>query len=134
MAKNQFPCESCGAVLHYQPGTQALVCSHCGHENSIAESQQKIEEIDFHALLDQSQKPQEIEQSVTVHCDGCGAEFTPAAHVHAAACAFCGSTVVSEPHTHEQLKPGSLLPFKLSESDAQTAFCRMAARFVVCSG
>lgn len=80
--------------------------------------------MDFHALLTQIAAAQETEQSTVVHCDSCGAEFTPPANVHAAACAFCGSTVVSEPQTHQQLKPGSLLPFKISAGEAQAHFAR----------
>ena len=40
-ACTSFPCEQCGAVLTYAPGTTELACAYCGHRNQIAEARSR---------------------------------------------------------------------------------------------
>jgi LSD1 subclass zinc finger protein len=66
-AEIHFPCESCGATLAFEPGTTALKCAHCGHENHIPDLDQAIQEIDFRATLEnlKERAPETNERLVT---------------------------------------------------------------------
>ena len=120
----QFPCEECGALLNFEPGTDLLLCQYCGHENPIPESDEIIEELDFRAAIAGRAGADEIEQISVVHCNSCAAEFTLDANVQSDACPFCGSDVVLEPKRESHLKPKSLLPFRLSKDEARDSFRR----------
>ena len=51
MAEKQFPCKQCGAEVEFNPGVAMLKCPYCGFENPIPQSEEDIEELDFHAYL-----------------------------------------------------------------------------------
>ena len=118
----QFPCESCGAVLSYEPGTRQLKCSYCGHENAIPESEQDIEELDFATALRRPDEAADTETTQSVSCQSCGASFTFDANLHSDSCPFCGSTAVAEPQTDTHLRPRSLLPFAIDRKSAKERF------------
>jgi DNA-directed RNA polymerase subunit RPC12/RpoP len=112
-------CEQCGAVLSYQQGTSQLTCQYCGHSNPIAEHPIEIVENDLRAALDRglAQAPQE--ETSTVKCQSCAAEFTFDPNRHAGACPFCGQSIVTDTGTHRQIKPAALLPFVVEQRDAR---------------
>ena len=122
MTVRQFPCNSCGAAFEYTPGTNHLSCPYCGSENTIPQSEQDIQEQDFHATLAQLAASHTVERSATVTCQSCDAEFTLAPNTRADECPFCGSAVVSEPGEHEQIQPDAILPFKLDARAARDRF------------
>ena len=118
----QFPCKQCGAVLKYAPGTQHLVCEHCGTENLIELRTGKIEEYDLKQAL------QQVAQSGTepiapgIHCDECGAGFQFEAKNHAGECPFCGAPIVAGTAQIKPIQPKSLLPFSVDEASARQRF------------
>ena len=62
----QYPCEQCGAVQAYSPGTHHLHCEYCGYESLIEESGLKIREYNFKSALRQLQKDHPVyEQPIT---------------------------------------------------------------------
>ncbi len=119
----QFPCEECGAVLTFAPGMDALKCQYCGHENPIPESEESVDELDYHAALRQGSAADETITEQTIKCGTCAAEFTLDPNVTSDECPFCGSTVVIESaQSSTHLKPKSLLPFKLDHREARESF------------
>ena len=52
--KEEFPCESCGAKLHFEPGVQKLRCPYCDHEQAIIPTGDIIHEYDFYAAQNQA--------------------------------------------------------------------------------
>ena len=123
-----FPCGSCGASLQFQPGTKSLICQYCGHENLIAESDETIDELDFLSALSQGRESDETMQESTIQCQNCAAQFSLDPNIQSDECPFCGTTIVTEPKTASHLKPKSLLPFKLNESEAREAFRRWLSK------
>jgi DNA-directed RNA polymerase subunit RPC12/RpoP len=123
----QFPCENCGALLKFKPGTDAIACEYCGHENLIAEADHTIEEIPFEEALSAESQTQETHEVQTVKCGSCAAEFTLEEGVTSDECPFCGSQIVLEPTTHTLLKPKSLLPFKVDQQEARQHFRKWVA-------
>ena len=74
----EIPCESCGAKLTFNPGTQSLKCQYCDHTMEIqgaeAAAQEAQQEIDLLAYLDHEEQAEGQVEKHVVHCTGCGAE------------------------------------------------------------
>jgi len=118
----RFPCEQCGAKLEFAPGTNVLRCSHCGHENAIAQAAAPIEELDFHSQLSALAQQQETVDEPLVKCSACAAEITRPPNATAMHCPFCGSAIVTQGISRQTLKPRSLLPFKVTRQQAVELF------------
>lgn len=121
-AQAQFACDSCGAILRYAPGTTALQCEYCGHENTITEPEGSVDELSFEAGLAAGTAADDLIQARTVSCGACAAEFTLDDRVTSDSCPFCGHNVVLEPQTHSMLKPGGVLAFALDAKEARERF------------
>jgi LSD1 subclass zinc finger protein len=115
----QLACEQCGAVLAYAPGTSQLTCAYCGHSNEIAVAATEIVEQSLDSALDEGVATTPVEETRTVKCDSCAAEFTFAAGRHAGSCPFCGHSIVTDTGVHRQLKPAALLPFAIADREAR---------------
>jgi len=118
----RFPCMQCGASLEYAPGVAVLRCTYCGHENSIAIADRPIVEQDFRQTLRQLASKVATQESISIHCDSCGASYSFDAAVHAGECPFCGSPVVAKTRQHRELQPQALLPFQVTRDQARSAF------------
>ena len=126
--QKRFPCGQCGAKLAFAPGTSALLCAYCGFENAIPQSEEQIVEMDFHAHLERLCEGSECEERQLVKCDACAAEIPPAANATSFTCPFCGSNIVATARSARLLKPKSLLPFRVTNRDAEEAFRRWLRR------
>jgi predicted RNA-binding Zn-ribbon protein involved in translation (DUF1610 family) len=124
MALQQFPCKQCGADLKFNPGAETLKCPYCGTENDIPKSDEKIEELDFNAYLNQAMQAQDMYEVQTVKCNACGAETTVEKNVTASECPFCGTSLVMTLQTQKLIKPRSLLPFKVTVQEAHDKFVK----------
>lgn len=122
MQLRQFPCQQCGAELKFAPGTEGMQCPYCGFENTIPETDEQVEELDFKEHLRSLQQQQDTVEVVTVRCESCGAETTFDPNITSDACAFCGTPVVLEKASTRLLKPQALLPFKVTDKEAREAF------------
>ncbi len=119
---DQFPCRQCGAVLRFRPGTDAIVCDHCGFENPIPKRPwTRIEEQDLDQGLRRLGETQPVEEKRVVKCGACAAEYTFDPNIHAAACPFCGSAVVADTHSVRVIQPAALVPFELDQRQGQEA-------------
>ncbi len=120
--QSAWKCGQCGAKLVFKPGSHALNCPYCGYVNPIDAKDEFIEELDFLAHLGEMGQAADIQEQLTVKCDGCGAESTFDPHVTARDCAFCGADIVATAKSTKQIKPKSLLPFKYDRKQAFEAF------------
>lgn len=117
-----FPCEQCGAKITFDPARGGQVCPYCGHETAIEHAYAGIEELDFRAYFEDALKQSEIVETVTVHCDACGAESTKAPNVTADDCPFCGASIVAAEKSKKLIKPQAVLPFRITDTHARGAF------------
>jgi predicted RNA-binding Zn-ribbon protein involved in translation (DUF1610 family) len=124
--QRQFPCRQCGANLVFEPGTTCLKCPYCGTENDIAPLEAVIEELDFHAHAAELDSTQ-IQETLTVRCNACGAETDFTHDVAASKCPFCGAAIVATASSKKQIKPRSLLPFHVNRQQADDLFKRWVA-------
>ena len=114
-----FPCKSCGAKLSFSPGTTSLKCDFCGAVNEFDEKTTIVEELDLAAWLKKLEAEQETHEQEHIKCKNCGGEQTLPANLYASACIFCGTPITSQSYAQRQIKPKSLVPFKITKLQAQ---------------
>ena len=124
---HRFPCSSCGAEMDFDAEQGTLACAYCGHTSTVPVTQQEIREYDLETALDNMlAAPHETgygEDKRSIKCESCGAVNTLDANVVSTECAFCGSNqVVPQEHVAQVIKPESLLPFGVDQSEAVTLF------------
>ncbi|MCB1351469.1 MAG: primosomal protein N' (replication factor Y) - superfamily II helicase [Rhodobacteraceae bacterium] len=121
LEEHRFPCPACGADLRFAPGTDALRCQHCGHEEPIEAPRGNIAELDLRAAERDDLSAVDMEETRTARCESCGAEVEFAPGIHAESCPFCASPMVTGTGTHRHIRPQAQLPFLLSEPEARGA-------------
>jgi hypothetical protein len=125
-ARQKFHCPACGAEANWNPAKQALICPFCGLE-SPATLQTRgagtlIVEHDLVAALraipDSARGWQAAK--ISVRCQSCQAVSVFDTAVVGRRCDFCGSTaLVPYEEVKDPFRPESLLPLKISESQAR---------------
>ncbi len=123
-AQQEFPCQSCGANLHFAPGSTSLRCPYCGAEQQIGGPAKPVVEHSFEdALARLARRPASTLATGghEIECKGCGAITLVTGH--ATSCPFCDSPLVVEiQQDNETLVPESLLPFKIDGRAAGEKF------------
>jgi len=125
MSDKQFPCNSCGANLMFCPGQQSLKCPYCDSVNEIAIEDVPIEENDFLTKLDEIENhPEQVDtiEVSEIKCGACAAEFAIDPNETAGECPYCATPFVQQPHSEIILKPGALLPFKVTRAKGKDQF------------
>jgi len=123
----KFPCVKCGAKLDFNPTVRALKCPYCGFQQDIPEVKDgKVEELDYHEYLQKATTratvkiPARLSQ---LQCTGCGAVVIFDPKTTTDQCPYCGTHLENMPDpTDEVIAPESLLPFKLEQRQAFSAF------------
>ena len=123
---NTLQCNSCGATLHFAPGTHRLKCNYCGSENEIADTDTSpIVSFDYAQFLaDSSAGNLNVSQTASVvSCKNCGASTTLPPEVNSDNCAFCASPlVISDAESRQILRPHYILPFLVAQPKALESF------------
>ena len=118
-----FPCKSCGGDMKFSPSESSLKCPYCGEENEIPkEDSFETKENDYAAILDSLENECEHEDIESLTCEACGAEVSLEGNTAATECPYCGTSIVSEKHSHNTIKPSYLLPFAVGHDKAVTNF------------
>ena len=122
---HRFPCDSCGSDLRFDPGSDRLVCDHCGNVQELEHApwsrSNAIAELDFKAALRDQTSDADMEVTRMSECPSCGARVEFDADVHAMECPYCATPVVTDTGETRQIKPRALLPFVLDEETARAA-------------
>ncbi len=125
LVETRFPCESCGAALHYEIGTENLRCPYCGHDNAITVEIEPLAELDLHQALRQLERVKAVSpENKVISCPNCAAEFALDAQVHAGECPFCGTHVVTSTGQSRPIKPKGILPFAVTADQARESYRR----------
>ena len=119
-----FPCGSCGARLEYAPGKAALKCPYCGQENRLEQPVEQVGELDFYEFFARATEQGESEEKQTVTCSSCGATSTVDKNISMSRCPFCGAQLSAPAKASRLIKPGAVLPFKVTSSKAAEEFRR----------
>lgn len=120
--KIQFPCDNCGALQRFTPGTDHLLCDYCGHETAIAPAYETIHEYPFRAALKQLQESQSKPGQLTTQCENCAAEFTFEQNIHSGNCPFCGTPIVTKTENIRSITPKSVVPFNITMQQAKARY------------
>jgi ribosomal protein S27E len=122
-AQQKFACPSCGGEAVWNPAKQKMVCPFCGTESPVSlDAGGQIVEHDLVQALrgitddQRGWRPDRLQ----VRCQSCNAISVLAPSRQAQSCEFCGSAqLVPYEETKPPFRPESVLPFKVSESDAR---------------
>lgn len=117
-----FPCSSCGAKLEFSPGASALKCPYCGLETRLDGPAERVQELDFYEFFARAAEQGESEEKQTVACSSCSAVSTLDTNVSLSRCPFCGSQLTAPAKASRLIKPGALLPFKITRTRAAEEF------------
>ncbi len=116
-------CKGCSGKLQFAPGTNHLKCPACGTENEIEVSTQILEELDFEQFLSNFEKESDVQEVITIKCNGCGAQTTFNPNVVSDSCPCCGSPLVLKNATSSHsIQPKALLPFSITQERAFEQF------------
>lgn len=108
-------CSSCGASIAFNVSEGALSCDYCGHVEQVQAQHvgHGATRHEFtHAALSAGRQGWGIERK-TLHCESCGGDVSVSSGDLAAACTFCGSNHVNLREAQAQLRPATLIPFKI---------------------
>ena len=121
----EFKCQSCGAGIHYEPGTDQLKCPFCGKENPIPKGEAGVEEQNLEEELARVGEEGVVGEVLVVRCEACGAKTTFPPNVTADKCAFCGSPLVTgKSLSQKKVQPHGILPFLVDSQKANQSFAR----------
>lgn len=131
-ALDKHACAACGAPAEWSPAKQALVCVYCGTiaPGELDRDTGKIQENDLVRALREIPDEQRgwLTDKRAVRCRSCEAVTVFDPGRVGQSCEFCGSPELLD---YEEIKapirPESLLPFKVSQSDAGAAVRRWYA-------
>jgi len=127
-------CANCGAILHYQPGTDHLRCEYCGTENTIPQNPSTVEKPGaitteltkdpYEEYLDATNlKVGKTTRAMIVSCKNCGASTTLRQGILADSCPFCAAPlVIDQSELKEVREPNAVLPFMIDNKQALQLF------------
>lgn len=115
-----FTCKNCGAPLHFSPLKNSLDCEFCDSKESIERSFESIHEYDLEEALHFLATHQEQEINKEVSCNKCGGNFSVTPYSLSSNCPFCQTPAITD--FVKKITPESLLPFQISQDEAQTRF------------
>jgi hypothetical protein len=122
-ALQKYPCAACGAQAEWNPAKGALVCSFCGTVTPFSvDPEGAVVELDLVKAL--RELPDEergwLEERRSVQCQSCKAVSVFDPQRVGQNCDFCGSPkLIPYEEIKAPIRPQSLLPFKVSESDVR---------------
>ena len=131
-ALEKHPCPACGAQAEWNPAQGRLVCPFCGTASpyELDPATGQIEEIDLVRTL--RELPEDARgwaaDTRSVQCQSCRAVSVFTAGRVGQNCEFCGSpALVDYQEIKAPIRPQSLLPFKVSESQVREQIRRWYA-------
>lgn len=127
---DSYSCPECSAPMHFDPETTSLKCDYCGKIIKLQE-ESTDEEFDFN---DADDKSSNWDSTHVVKCQACGAENVVSTKEFSIICPFCGSNQVVDTDELAGLKPNRVVPFKLTDKDAGSAYQKFVKKKLLCPG
>lgn len=125
-AREKYHCPACGAEANWNPGKSALVCPFCGTESPATLQKRGADTVIVeHDLVEALRGiPDDARgwqaEKLQVRCQSCRAISVLDPDKIGQRCDFCGSAqLVPYTEVKDAFRPESLLPLKISESQAR---------------
>jgi DNA-directed RNA polymerase subunit RPC12/RpoP len=121
----RFVCRTCGGRMEFAPDGNALRCEYCNRRESLLTAMDEgamLEERDFIVALATSKGHARPVATESLQCQGCGASFVLPPQTISQNCPYCASPhVVEQAETRELIPPEGIVPFAVTQEDAQRA-------------
>ena len=125
-AQEKFHCPACGAEAHWNPAQQKLICPFCGTQSpaTLHTLNEKTTVVEHDLVSALRNIPDEARgwkaEKTSVRCQSCQAISVFDPDKIGSRCEFCGSAaLVPYSEVKDAFRPESLLPLKVSESQAR---------------
>ena len=128
-----YKCINCEAPLQYNPQKLKFYCEYCRSEYTEEQLRERFGALD--QQLNQQAASEEVPQqdvpegfedfasnTVMYTCQSCGAEVITEKTTAATFCIYCHNPVVLSNRLTGEFKPDRVIPFMISEEDAQNRF------------
>ncbi|SHG77467.1 DNA helicase PriA [Flagellimonas flava] len=122
-------CVNCGAELKYKPGTTAISCEYCGHQESIQVNENGFEELELYPYLRDMGAQKHSEEISMLHCKNCGANQHVEENYKSLHCVYCSMPLILEDaYKEEWILPGAVLPFQIEKEKSFLIFKKWVDR------
>ncbi|NNL08569.1 MAG: DNA helicase PriA [Croceitalea sp.] len=116
-------CVNCGAELRYKPGTTAITCDYCGHEEAIKVEGLGFKELELYPYLQEMGAQKHSEEISMLHCKNCGANQHVEENYKSLHCVYCGMPlVIEDAYKEDWILPGAVLPFQIDQRKSFAIF------------
>lgn len=113
-------CPKCGAMTHFDPQTQMLVCDYCDStfpfDINKVEANSMMEGFQFEVFMRGYEQPNAARLPI-YSCKSCGAELIAPAEQISLTCPYCRNNVVLTDKISGSLRPNGIIPFKVSADE-----------------
>lgn len=117
-----YKCPNCGNDLVFDPASGKLACSSCGSSYHVS-AFEKFENTEFEKIKEKTTTGSYNEDEVKEYtCKNCGAVLITDATTSSTICNFCGSPMVIADRLSGDLAPAKVIPFTITQQQAQDAF------------
>ena len=118
-----YYCKNCAGQLVFDPGTQRMVCAHCGADFSttevgISDSDPVVNNKPESFNEVNGTDSEEFMDCYIYTCASCGGEVIINGSEASTKCIYCGNSSVVFNRISRHKRPHGIIPFKLSQNDA----------------
>lgn len=119
-----YKCPNCGADMVFDAKSQKMICHHCGYEEAISFENQDSETSNDSSSSDETKQFDDsfVDEVKEYQCPSCGATLITDLYTSATFCSYCGNPTLIESRLTGVQTPDSVIPFKISKEQAQTAY------------
>lgn len=119
----EFPCDNCGAKMHWDPEDDALACDYCDARVPVPRGEGTIVERPIEEAED-SERGLGLDYKA-VKCEECGAKVDFDGSATSTVCAYCGSaSVLLQEANRNALRPESIVPLAVGAERVHAAFAK----------
>ena len=120
----RFVCPTCGGRLTYTPDGTTLTCEYCDQRQKLISPQtgstETFEETDFTIALASAKGHTRPSAMRIFECQACGASFVLSPQTLSLTCPYCAAVyVVKAEQTRLLIPPDAIIPFKITQEEAQ---------------
>lgn len=132
----EYKCPGCNGPLSFQEATQTMYCFYC--DSHYSPSQFENHKIGASGIISGETKShmraREYIKMQTVVCNSCGAKLAVNDVEASSYCAYCGQPSVVIGRVEDYLKPDYIIPFKITEEEAEECIQKRLKKNHILSG